>query len=178
VGSTGNSNLNWDADGNNGVAYLRRGYFKTEATDAVQETFSSTPFNCEGKVIQGVSFEAAVSDYNYVSLQSNGKWTTASFQDQTSKGMLGIAFDVGSSDSVLLEGHITVADVIGYNCPIVANAGHGKPIYLYGPVSSSTTPPTLASSYSRILGHIYYNNTSDTKLWIMNFRPDHSWTEL
>ena len=92
--------------------------------------------------------------------------------------MLGIAFDIGSSDSVLLEGHITVADTTGYSCPIVANAGHGKPIYLYGPVSSSTTPPTLASSYSRILGHIYYNNTSDIRLWIMNFRPDHSWTEL
>jgi hypothetical protein len=178
VGSAGNSNLNWDADGNNGVAYLRRGYFKTEATDAVQETFSSTPFNCEGKVIQGVSFEAAVSDYNYVSLQSNGKWTTASFQDQTAKGMLGIAFGIGGDNSVLLEGHITVADVIGYSCPIVANAGYGKPIYLQSPISASTVIPTAVSSSVRILGHIYYNNTSDTKLWIMNFRPDHIWRDI
>jgi len=40
----------------------------------------------------------------------------------------------------------------------------------------STTAP--ASGYIRLLGHAYYNNTSNNHQWIMKFKPDNTWTKI
>jgi hypothetical protein len=93
--------------------------------------------------------------------------------------MLGIAFGIGSTDSVLLEGHVTITNTPGtYSIPAVDNIAHGLPIYVSSSAFATTTTPTTTGEYVRILGHAYYQNSGDPDVWVMNFRPDHTWVEL
>jgi len=180
--ATSTAFINWDSVGNGGVIDAYNSYFRSEISDNVQDVFSASPFNYEGRVIRGARFDSFVTDYNYVQLASDGKWYTASIDStsNTAKGMMGISFSVGARDCVLLEGDLTITSTTPgtYDCPSVASLGHGKPIYLSSSLEATTTLPTTSGQYVRILGHAYYQNSSDLNLWIMHFRPDHTWVQL
>jgi len=180
--STSTAFINWDSVGNGGVIDAYNSYFRSEISDNVQDVFSASPFNYEGRVIRGARFNSSVTDYNYVQLASDGKWYTASIDStsNTAKGMIGISFNVGGRDCVLLEGDLTVTNTTPgtYECPSVASLGHGKPIYLSSSLEATTTIPTTSGQYIRILGHAYHQNGSDSNLWIMHFRPDHTWIQI
>ena len=180
--STSTAFINWDSVGNGGVINAYNSYFRSEISDNVQDIFSASPFNYEGRVIRGVRFDSFVTDYNYVQLASDGKWYTASIDStsNTAKGMMGISFSVGGRDCVLLEGDLTITSTTPgtYECPSVASLGYGKPIYLSSSLEATTTIPTTSGQYVRVLGHAYHQNGSDSNLWIMHFNPDHYWRQL
>jgi hypothetical protein len=177
--SAGPTTLNWDASTNGYAVEVPRSYFKSTPDTSTQENFSAGVFNAEGRIIEGVSFNGA-SDYNFVYLDNAaGEWRPVNNVSDRASKMLGIAFNVGSNNSVLLEGHVTITNTPGtYNTPAVDVIAHGLPIYVSSSAFATTTVPTATGEYVRILGHAYYQNSGDPDVWVMNFRPDHTWVQL
>jgi hypothetical protein len=175
----GATSLNWDASTNGYAVEVPRLYFKSTPNITAQENFSAGVFNAEGRILQGVSFNGA-SDYDFVYLDNAaGEWRPVDNVSNRASKMLGIAFGIGSTDSVLLEGHVTITNTPGtYPVPAVDTIAHGLPIYVSSSAFATTTPPISTGEYVRILGHAYYQNSGDPDVWVMNFRPDHTWVQL
>ena len=36
----------------------------------------------------------------------------------------------------------------------------------------------VRSGYVRVIGHMYYNNPTNTDFWIMKFRPSNDWYKI
>ena len=93
--------------------------------------------------------------------------------------MLGILLQNKSGKGfVLLEGHIQVENGSFGNIPYVQNVDHGLPIYIRSGATGGMSTNVPAADYVRILGHAYYNNTSDDTIWIMRFDPDNTWIKI
>jgi hypothetical protein len=178
IASNGGAVLLWDTPNQQQAVEVFRSYFKSTPDIAAQENFSNAVFNAEGRIITGVSFSGS-ADYDFVYLDTSGEWRPVDNVSNRATKMLGIAFDVGGSNSVLLEGHVTITDTPGtYQIPAVDVIDHGLPIYVSSSAYATTVTPSATGEYVRILGHAYYQNTGDPDVWIMNFRPDHTWVEL
>jgi hypothetical protein len=177
--NTGTNTLNWDASNNGYAVEVSRAYFKSTPDINAQEKFSLGVFNAEGRILEGVNFNGA-SDYDYVYLdRSAGEWMPVDNVTDKATKMLGIAFEVGGANKVLLNGSVTITTTPGiYSIPAVDVIEHGLPIYVSSSTYATTVPPASSGEYVRILGHAYYQNTSDPDVWVMDFRPDHYWRQL
>jgi hypothetical protein len=119
------------------------------------------------------------NDYDLIYLESNNAWYTIDQSDvTTARQMLGINL----SGRILTEGYITVSDRGSDDVPWVdGTLVTGAPVYIKeydasAPWMSTTIPTT---GIVRILGHLMYNNVnSNDHLWMMKFRPDHTWVEI
>jgi len=148
-------------------------YYNNVIPGQVQRQLANTPTHA-GQVIQA-SIDVGVSNYELVALDTDGVWkpTKAAVGYYADK-MLGIAVDAAGG-YVLIEGDIGVSDDASKGAYVVG-ADYGLPVY----VSTSdnqmtTTAPSGAGSIVRIVGHIYYNSTTDVNWWTMKFRPSNDW---
>jgi hypothetical protein len=93
--------------------------------------------------------------------------------------MLGICIQPWNKGLVLLEGivNVTTSSAI-LDVPLVAGSTfYGMPVYLTGSAAKFTTnKPT--SGYVRVMGHIYYNSTTNSDYWIMKFNPSNDWYQI
>jgi hypothetical protein len=119
------------------------------------------------------------NDFDVIYLESNNAWFTIDQSDvTTARQMLGINL----SGRILTEGYITISDRSGDDVPWVDGIlVTGAPVYIKehdasAPYMSTTVPTT---GIVRILGHLMYNNVNvNTHLWMMKFRPDHTWVQI
>jgi hypothetical protein len=179
IHSGGGVAIYWDTPNQQQSVEVSRAYLKSTPDINAQENFSAGAFNAEGRILQGVSFNGA-SDYDYVYLdRSAGEWMPVNNVTDRATKMLGIAFDVGGANRVLTNGSVTVTNTPGtYSMPGVDTLEHGIPIYLSSSAYATKFTPTSSGEYVRILGHAYYQNTNDVDVWVMDFRPDHTWVQL
>ena len=140
---------------------------------AVQENLADNALY-GGQVIQA-SIHVSVLNYNLVYLETDGIWYPSK-NDNVNRAskMQGICVDT-TSGYVLLEGDIGVSDDNSQGAYVI-NADHGLPVYIDASTGWMTTSVPL-SGIVRILGHIYYQSTTDTNLWTMKFRPSNDWYE-
>ena len=152
----------------------------TEAEPLANYSNYGNAFTPSGEIINGVTFDVGVSDYDLVSLKFDGTWVQSSMTNQDAFKMLGIAFNVGLTNSVLLEGHMVVSS--GSNgAPKVTDLTIGKAVYMNTTSSGifmSNTAPVATGQAVRLLGHVYYNSTNDATWYVMKFRPSHDWVTL
>lgn len=136
------------------------------------------PFYPEGRVIKGATIDGAVTDFDFVFLDTDGTWKAVDNASTRATKMLGVAWNIGGDNRVLLEGHLPVNSVNASDSPYVVGVDHGLPIYLSASFAATTTVPTATGEYVRIIGHAYYQNGSSTDYWMINFNPDHTWVQL
>ena len=152
----------------------------TEAEPLANYPGYGNVFTPAGEIINGVTFDVGVSDYDMVSLTSTGTWVQTSMTTQDAFKMLGIAFNVGSANSVLLEGHMVVSSG-STGAPKISDLTIGKAVYMNTTSSGvfmSNTAPVVTGQTVRLLGHVYYNSTNDATWYTMKFRPSHDWVQL
>jgi len=90
--------------------------------------------------------------------------------------MLGICVD--NTGYVLIEGDVGVADDDSQGA-FVVGANYGLPVYVSITTSEmTTTPPSGTGAIVRVVGHIYYQSSTDTNWWTMKFRPSNDWYEI
>ena len=176
--SNGDEVLNWDVIGNNYKIRTSAYLGKLISTDT-QDRFSDVPivsFNYEGEVIGG-ELDGTVAQFDLVYLETDGKWYTVTQGTTDCSKLLGICAVPGVKAQIILEGSITVNDDSIIDTPRVQLIDHGLPIYIRESAGNtmSTTVPTTAGQYVRILGHAYYKNTVTSNYWIMKFRPSNEW---
>jgi len=145
--------------------------------------FSSyAAFLPQGEILKnGVTFDAAVADFDLVYLESSNIWYPVNMATTGSQKMLGIAFGIANFDpQVLIEGTMVVNDGTYTDTPKVDLVAHGSPIYIKagGGTFMSTTAPGSSGDNVRVLGHAYYNSTTAGEYWIMKFRPSNSWVTI
>ena len=152
----------------------------TEAEPLANYSNYGNTFTPSGEIINDVTFNVGVSDYDLVSLDATGQWYQTAMNSNLSTKMLGIAFNVGLTNSVLLEGHMVVSS--GSNgAPKVSNLTIGSAVYMNTTSSGifmSNTAPVATGQAVRLLGHVYYNSTNDTTWYVMKFRPSNDWVTL
>lgn len=152
----------------------------TEAEPLANYSNYGNTFTPAGEIINGVTFDGGVSDYDLVSLDATGQWNQTAMNSNFSTKMLGIAFNVGVGDSVLLEGHMVVSS--GSNgAPKISNLTIGSAVYMNTTSSGifmSNTAPVATGQAVRLLGHVYYNSTNDATWYLMKFRPSNDWVTL
>ena len=182
---TGTSRLNWiNATAPSQIlinAYSTNNIgLTTEAEPLANYSNYGNAFTPSGEIINGVTFDVGVSDYDLVSLKFDGTWVQSSMTSQDAFKMLGIAFNVGLTNSVLLEGHMVVSS--GSNgAPKVTDLTIGRAVYMNTTSSGifmSNTAPVATGQAVRLLGHVYYNSTNDATWYVMKFRPSHDWVTL
>ena len=152
----------------------------------VGENFANFPvyaaFQPQGEILKnGVTFDAAVVDFDLVYLESSSIWHQVNGSTDSSTRMLGIAFGIANYDpQVLIEGTMVINDGTYSDTPQVANILHGSPIYIRGNGVGLMymIPPGIPGQYSRVLGHAYYQSASTGSYWIMKFRPSNDWVEI
>jgi hypothetical protein len=152
----------------------------------VGENFANFPsyatFLPQGEILKnGVTFDAAVADFDLVYLETDNTWYPVNVATTGSRKMLGIAFGIANFDyQVLIEGTMVVNSIAGSDTPKVDLVDHGLPIYIRtgGGTYMSTTAPGSSGDNVRVLGHAYYNSTNATDYWIMKFRPSNSWVTI
>lgn len=152
----------------------------TEAEPLANYPGYGNVFTPAGEIINGVTFNVGVSDYDMVSLTSTGTWVQTAMNNQDATKMLGIAFNVGSTNSVLVEGHMVVSSGSS-GAPKISNLTIGLPVYMNTTSSGvfmSNTAPVVTGQTVRLLGHVYYNSTNDGTWYTMKFRPSHDWVTL
>jgi hypothetical protein len=145
----------------------------------VQEGFSSDSSSFAGDIIEA-NLNNTVAISNLVYLESDGKWYKVNQGSTSSTQMLGICVIVSKpgNGSVLLEGHVTVNDNDNGVGPYVEGVGYGLPIYIKSGSAAMMSAIEPTTGYVRLLGHAYYNNTSETHQWIMKFKPDNTWAKI
>ena len=152
----------------------------------VGENFANFPsyaaFLPQGEILKnGVTFDAAVVDFNLVYLETDNIWYSASMTTTSATKMLGIAFGIANFDNqVLIEGTMVVNDGTYTDTPKVDLVAHGLPIYIKtgGGTFMATTAPGIPGSYIRVLGHAYYESSANPEYWIMKFRPSNDWITI
>ena len=147
-------------------------YYNNVIPAQVQRELANNP-TYAGQVIQA-SLDVAVALYNLVYLDTDGTWYPLKNLPTVSTKMVGICVDTGGY--VLIEGDIGVSDDNTKGAYVIG-ADYGLPIYIGGTNGvMTTTVPT--SGVVRILGHVYYNSSTDVNWWTMKFRPSTDWYEI
>ena len=152
----------------------------------VGENFANFPnyaaFLPQGEILKnGVTFDAAVVDFDLVYLETDNIWYPVDMATASSTKMLGIAFGIANFDyQVLIEGTMVVNDGTYTDTPKVDLVDHGLPIYIKtgGGIYMSTTAPGSSGDNVRVLGHAYYQSVATGSYWIMKFRPSNSWVTI
>jgi hypothetical protein len=151
-------------------------YIKQVIGTGIQEdAVSSTTYS--GQIIIG-TLDPGVSTHQLVYLDTDGDWkpTKAGIAYGANK-MLGICVDSGKSQ-ILIEGDAPVSDDNTQGAYVIG-ADHGLPVYVSATTGEMTvTAPSGTGELVRIVGHIYYQSTTDTNWWTMKFRPSNDWYEI
>jgi hypothetical protein len=122
-----------------------------------------------GQIIGG-TIDASVTAYDIMYLDTDGTWKPLKNLPTVSTKMLGIETD----DSILIEGDVTVSDD-GSVGTYVVSASYGLPVYLSDTLGQLTTV-VPGTGVIRVVGHIYYQSTVSSSVWLMKFRPSNDWT--
>jgi hypothetical protein len=147
-------------------------YYNNVIPRQVQRELANNP-TYGGQVIQA-DVTSSVALYDLVYLDTDGIWYPLNNLPTISTKMLGICTD--TAGYVLIEGDIGVSDD-GSQGAHVVGADYGLPIYIRNTNGvMTTTVPT--SGVVRILGHVYYNSSTDVNWWTMKFRPSNEWYEI
>jgi hypothetical protein len=151
-------------------------YYRNTIPTQVQRSVADTPAY-GGQVIQA-TVDGAVSDFDLVSLDTDGTWKgVKAAVGYGADKMLGICVDAAGG-YVLLEGDVGVSDDDSQGAYVVG-ADHGLPVYASETTSEmTTTAPSGTGAIVRVVGHIYYQSTSDVNWWTMKFRPSNDWYEI
>lgn len=154
-------------------------YVSSIKLTTVQENFSATSDNYGGDIIEG-DMDVTSNVWDLMYLGTDGVWHSVDQTTDSSTKKLGICLTdpTKGAGNILLRGHIVVNDIDSGIGPYLPAANYGLPIYIKtgGVGVMSMSVPT--SGYVRILGHPYYNNTSTTSQWTIDFNPDNSWTKI
>jgi hypothetical protein len=148
-------------------------YYRNVIPGQVQRAVADTPAY-GGQVIQA-TVAVGVADYSLVYLETDGTW----YNPKATVGygpdkMLGICVDQASG-YVLIEGDIGVSDDNSQGV-YISGADHGLPVYISDTTGRMTiTAPSSTNNVVRIVGHIYYQSTTDINWWTMKFRPSNDW---
>lgn len=149
---------------------------------SIGETLANQPvynkYMPTGEVIQGVTFDAAVVNFDLVYLDTDNTWYPVDASTSSSTRMLGIAYNITAGDYVLLEGTTVVNDNALTDSPQVTSIQTGTPIYINTATAGifmSTTVPSNAGDHIRLLGYAYYQSTGDSQYWLMKFKPSNDW---
>jgi hypothetical protein len=151
-------------------------YYRNVIPGQVQRAVADTPAY-GGQVIQA-TVDVGVTDFQLVFLDTDGIWkaTKATVANGAAK-MLGICVDQAGG-YVLIEGDVGVSDDNSQGAYVIG-ADHGLPAYVSATTGvMTTTAPSSAGELVRIVGHIYYQSTSDVNWWTMKFRPSNDWYEI
>jgi hypothetical protein len=184
--SNGGSSVGWDYP-NLTQAVQFSSYTRNNIDlGVVGENFADFPayasFQPQGEILKnGVTFDAAVADFDLVYLETNNIWYPVNMATTSATKMLGIAFGIANFDNqVLIEGTMVVNDGTYTDTPKVDLVDHGLPIYIKtgGGTFMATTAPGSSGSNVRVLGHAYYNSTTAGEYWIMKFRPSNNWVTI
>jgi len=151
-------------------------YYNNVIPAQVQRELANNP-TYAGQTIQAVISSSAV-DYNLVALDTDGVWKpTKAAVGFGAERMLGIAVDTAGG-YVLIEGDVGVSDDNSQGAYVI-NADHGLPVYISANAGRmTTTAPSSAGELVRIVGHIYYQSSTDVNWWAMKFRPSNDWYEI
>jgi hypothetical protein len=122
-----------------------------------------------GQIIGG-TLDASVTAYDIMYLDTDGTWKPLKNLPTVSTKMLGIETD----DRILIEGDVTVSDD-GSVGTYVVSASYGLPVYLSDTLGQLTTV-VPGTGVIRVVGHIYYQSTVSSSVWLMKFRPSNNWT--
>jgi hypothetical protein len=179
IDSSNTTTANWDAFA---LRYKIETYtyLKRFIDTANQDLFSDVPalgqFNFEGEVIEA-TLDGTAAQFDLIYLETDGIWYPVTQGTQNCTKLLGICAATGAHPLVILEGSITVNDGTYNDTPKVTSIDHGLPIYIKDSTGNtmSTTVPTTTGDYVRILGHAYYQNSTNTNYWTMKFRPSNDW---
>jgi len=136
-----------------------------------EDAVSSTTYS--GQIIIGTL--SGVSNHQLVFLDTDGAWkpTKATVANGAAK-MLGVCVD-SAKNQILIEGDVPTSDD-NTNGAYVVGADHGLPVYISTTTGEMTvTAPSGAGELVRIVGHIYYQSTTDAAWWTMKFRPSNDW---
>jgi hypothetical protein len=180
--SIGSNTIYWDAYNNN-YKITQYGYGETQISGVNQEEFSTTAINnasqnAAGEIIQVFSnIDPTVVTGDLVSLYEDGIWYQTDQASISGSYMLGICTEPYNKGSVFTEGTITVVTASGYaDIPFVEGTSfYGKPVYMRPGVLGGLTTTIPTTGYVRVVGHLYYNNQTNTDYWLMKFRPSNDW---
>jgi hypothetical protein len=180
--TNGNPRINWSytAGGIDVYAYTRNYFSGNNNEDLANQSIYAT-YIPTGEIIQDVTFDNVVVDYDLVYLDTDNTWYPVDMTTSSSINMLGIAYDIGNTNSVLIEGTTVVNDSALTDSPQVSSIQTGTPIYVNTTTAGifmSTTVPSTAGDYVRLLGYAYYQSTGDSQYWLMKFKPSNDWYEI
>lgn len=183
VESAGSPSINWDYPTQTQAVDLYSYTRKVIPVPTVVENFSYLSnygvFNPAGEILEKVTLDGTVVDYDLVYLETDAKWYPVDQTTDSSSKLLGIAYASGSTkDKVLLEGTMVVNDSALTDCPQVAAVNYGLPVYIKTGAPGlfmSTSAPGNAGDYVRVVGHVYHQSTNDNQYWVMKFRPSNDW---
>jgi len=150
-------------------------YYRNIVPAQVQRSIADTPASKYGGQVIQATVDGAVTDFQLVYLDTDGIWYALKNLTIVSTKMVGICVDAAGG-YVLVEGDIGVSDDSSQGA-VVTGADHGLPVYISSTTGEMTTT-TPASGVIRILGHIYYQSTTDANWWTMKFRPSNDWYEI
>lgn len=202
--SSNNTTVDWgnaslsDSSGNPSVDWTNRILYEPGGTEALNFSTSASvssqlyynnllPVRAQRHLAETPSYagqtilasiDVGVSDYDLVALDTDGVWkaTKATIANGASK-MLGICVDTAGG-YVLIEGDVGVSDDDSQGAYVI-NADHGLPVYISANTGRmTTTAPSSVGELVRIVGHIYYQSTTDVNWWTMKFRPSNDWYEI
>jgi hypothetical protein len=152
-------------------------YYRNIIPGQVQRKLAETPASYYGGQVIQATVDVGVTDFQLVFLDTDGTWkpTKATVASGASK-MLGICVDQANG-YVLIEGDVGVSDDNSQGAHVIG-ADHGLPAYVSVTTGvMTTTAPSSAGELVRIVGHIYYQSTTDANWWTMKFRPSNDWYE-
>jgi hypothetical protein len=150
-------------------------YYRNIIPGQVQRKLAETPASYYGGQVIQATVDAGVTDFQLVFLDTDGTWkaTKATVANGASK-MLGICVDQANG-YVLIDGDIGVSDDNSQGAYVIG-ADHGLPAYVSATTGvMTTTTPSSTGELVRIVGHIYYQSTTDANWWTMKFRPSNDW---
>ncbi len=180
--SNGTNTIYWDAYNNN-YKITQYGYGETQISGVNQEEFSTIAINnasqnAAGEIINvSINIDPTVVTGDLVSLGEAGIWYQTDQTSISGSCMLGICTDPYNKGAVFTEGTITVVTASGYtDIPFVEGTSfYGKPVYMRPGVLGGLTTTIPTTGYVRVVGHLYYNNQTNTDYWLMKFRPSNDW---
>ena len=124
-----------------------------------------------GQIIEGV-IEVAATAGQIVNLDTDGTWYRVKNLSPEATKMLGICVDQGKG-LILLEGDVGVSDDNTFGTYVVS-ASIGLPVYV-GTTTGVLDTAQPTNGVVRVVGHIYYQSTTDANYWLMKFRPSNDW---
>jgi hypothetical protein len=186
--TTGNSSVDWEnrilyepSNTFTALDYSNDGYLNSQLyyrniiPGQVQRKLAETPASYYGGQVIQATVDVGVTDFQLVFLDTDGTWkaTKATVANGAAK-MLGICVDQAGG-YVLIEGDVGVSDDNSQGAYVIG-ADHGLPAYVSTTTGvMTTTTPSGTGELVRIVGHIYYQSTTDTNWWTMKFRPSNDW---